>query len=121
GASWLLADVFADHSIPIKSGCGWLPSEWLNETGLRQALRHASRIPAKSMGGYGHPYGFHPLREQIARNMADYGLELSTENLLLTQGATQGLDIIIKTLLKAGDTVLVEVPAYANLLHALRM
>src|SRR5690625_1307933 len=48
GASWLLADVFADHSIPIKSGCGWLPSEWLNETGLRQALRHASRIPAKS-------------------------------------------------------------------------
>ena len=24
-AGWLVSDIFADHSIPIKSGCGWLP------------------------------------------------------------------------------------------------
>ena len=25
-ASWLLSDVFADHSVPIKAGCGWIPN-----------------------------------------------------------------------------------------------
>src|SRR5690606_27660450 len=37
-AGWLLSDIYADHSIPIKSGGGWLPGEWLNEEGLHQAL-----------------------------------------------------------------------------------
>lgn len=121
GASWLLADVFADHSIPIKSGCGWLPAEWLNETGLRQAMRQVVRTPASRMGGYGHPYGYFPLRQHIARSLDDHGFQVAPEQILLTQGATQALDVVIRTLLTPGDVVLVEVPAYANLLHALQM
>lgn len=121
GASWLLADVFADHSIPIKSGCGWLPPEWLNESGLREALRQVVRTPVAQMGGYGHPYGYHPLREQIADSLASHGLIVSAEQVLLTQGATQGLDVIIRTMLGKGDVVVTEVPAYANLLHMLRL
>lgn len=121
GASWLLADVFADHSIPIKSGCGWLPPEWLNESGLREALRHVVRTPTAQMGGYGHPYGYHPLREHIAHSLADHGLMVDAEQVLLTQGATQGLDVIIRTLLGRGDVVITEVPVYANLLHMLRL
>lgn len=121
GASWLLADVFADHSIPIKSGCGWLPSEWLNESGLRYALRDMARTPAGRMGGYGHPYGYYPLREQVAQSLERHGFNVLAEQVLLTQGATQALDIVIRTLLTAGDVVLVEVPAYANFLHTLRM
>ena len=42
-ATWLLSDVFADHSVPIKAGCGWLPNEWVNESGLHHALRSISR------------------------------------------------------------------------------
>ncbi|HEY9459805.1 MAG TPA: GntR family transcriptional regulator, partial [Paralcaligenes sp.] len=53
GAFWLLADVFADHSIPIKSGCGWLPPEWLNEAGLQQSLRQLARVPSVQIAGYG--------------------------------------------------------------------
>lgn len=121
GASWLLADVFADHSIPIKSGCGWLPPEWLNESGLRQALRQVVRTPTNQMGGYGHPYGYHPLREHIAENLSTHGFSVAADQVLLTQGATQALDIVIRTLLQAGDVVVTEVPAYANLLHMLRL
>ena len=40
---------------------------------------------------------------------------------LLTQGVTHGLDMVIRTLLRPGDTVLVEQPAYANLLQMLRL
>ncbi|HUH60584.1 MAG TPA: PLP-dependent aminotransferase family protein [Candidimonas sp.] len=120
-ASWLLSDIFADHSIPIKSGCGWLPSSWLNETGLEQALRQAARVPAHQIAGYGHPYGYFPLREHLAQSMGGYGLRLETDQVLLTLGATQALDIVARTLLRPGDTVAVELPGYANLLPALRL
>ncbi len=119
GPSWLLADVFADHSIPIKSGCGWLPAEWMNEPGLRQALRRLARMPLNQLGGYGHPYGYYPLREAIAARLGEQGLAVSPAELLLTQGATQALDILVRTLLVPGDVVVVERPGYANLLHAL--
>ena len=62
-AAWLLSDVFADHSVPIKAGAGWLPGDWLNEEGLHQAMRSAARVPAAQVSGYGHPYGFGALRE----------------------------------------------------------
>ncbi|NYT62761.1 PLP-dependent aminotransferase family protein [Alcaligenaceae bacterium] len=120
-ASWLLSDVFADHSIPIKSGCGWLPPEWLNETGLEQAMRQAARVPASQVGGYGHPYGYHPLREHLTQELAQHGLNIDIKQVLLTQGATQGLDIVARTLFRPGDIVAVELPGYANLLQTLRL
>jgi len=120
-ANWLLSDVFADHSVPIKAGCGWLPGEWINESGLRHALRALSRVPAARFGDYGHPYGFAPLRERIAEQLDRRGLPVEVTNVLLTQGATQGLDLIVRTLLRAGDAVIVEDPGYGNLLQILKL
>ena len=120
-AAWLLSDIFADHSIPIKSGCGWLPGEWLNEEGLHMALRHMGRVPAMRIANYGHPYGYAPLRETIAATLSAQGMEVEVSQVLLTQGVTHGLDMVIRTLLRPGDTVLVEQPAYANLLQMLRL
>ncbi len=121
GAAWLLSDVFADHSIPIKSGCGWLPTEWLDETGLRQSLRQVARTPINQLAGYGHPYGYYPLREHICQFLAGHGLALEADQILLTQGASQGLDIVMRTLLQPGDVIAVELPSYANILPALRL
>ncbi|MCC8392977.1 PLP-dependent aminotransferase family protein [Paraburkholderia sp. MMS20-SJTR3] len=120
-ANWLLSDVFADHSVPIKAGCGWLPSEWVNESGLQHALRALSRVPAARLGDYGHPYGFAPLRERVAEQLDRLGLPVDVGNVLLTQGATQGLDLIVRTLLRAGDAVIVEDPGYGNLLQILKL
>jgi DNA-binding transcriptional MocR family regulator len=121
-ATWLLSDVFADHSVPIKAGCGWLPNEWVNESGLHHALRSVSRVPAARMADYGHPYGFAPLRERIAEQLDRYGLPADpATNVLLTAGATQALDLIVRTLLRPGDTVIVEDPGYCNLLQILQL
>lgn len=120
-AAWLLADVFADHSVPIKAGAGWLPGDWLNEEGLHQAMRTASRVPAAQVSGYGHPYGFAPLREHIATHLSQYGMPVQAQQVVLTQGATQALDLVVRTLLRAGDTVLVEAPCYCNLLQILKL
>ncbi|SAL27358.1 transcriptional regulator, GntR family [Caballeronia choica] len=121
-ATWLLSDVFADHSVPIKAGCGWLPNEWINESGLHHALRAVSRVPAARMADYGHPYGFAPLRERIAEQLDRHGLPVdAAANVLLTAGATQALDLIVRTLLRPGDTVVVEDPGYCNLLQILQL
>lgn len=120
-AAWLLSDVFADHSVPIKAGCGWLPGEWVNETGLHQAIRALGRVPGPRLGGYGHPYGLNALREHIATALRRYALPVDSANVLLTQGATQALDLIVRTLLRPGDSVLVEDPGYCNLLQILKL
>lgn len=119
--AWLLSDIYVDHSIPIKAGCGWLPGEWLNEEGLHQALRHMGRVPALRISGYGQPQGYAPLRESIAAALGLHGLPLEAEQIVLTQGVTHGLDLVIRTLLRPGDVVMVEQPCYANLLQLLRL
>jgi len=120
-ATWLLSDVFADHSMPIKAGCGTLPNEWINEGGLHHALRALARVPAARLADYGHPYGFAPLRERVSEQLDRHGLPVDASNVLLTQGATQALDLIVRTLLRAGDAVIVEDPGYCNLLQILKL
>jgi hypothetical protein len=120
-ASWLLSDVFADHSIPIKAGCGWLPTEWLNETGLHHAVRSIGRVPATQLSGYGHPYGLVSLRDHIANGLRQYGIPLGVNQVVLTQGVTQGIDLVVRALLRPGDTVAVEDPCYCNLLQILKL
>lgn len=121
GASWLLADVFADHSMPIKSGCGWLPASWLDESGLQQSLRQVARTPVNQVAAYGHPYGYYPLREHLQRRLNEQGVPARTDQILLTLGASQALDIVVRTLFRPGDVIVVEEPCYANVLPTFRL
>jgi DNA-binding transcriptional MocR family regulator len=120
-ADWLLSEVYADQSVPIKAGCGWLPGEWVIEPGLRHALRAVSRLPAEQFGDYGHPFGHAALRGRIALDLQRHGLPVDEGRVLLTQGATQALDLVTRLLLRPGDTVVVEDPCYCNLLPILRL
>jgi DNA-binding transcriptional MocR family regulator len=119
--AWLLSDVFADKTVPIKAGCGWIPNDWINESGIQHALRVVSRVPGSRIGGYGHPYGLSTLREHVAHSLRKYSLSVGSDDVLLTQGVTQALDLIVRTLLRPGDTVLVEDPCYCNLLEILKV
>jgi DNA-binding transcriptional MocR family regulator len=119
--AWLLSDVFADKTVPIKAGCGWIPNDWINESGVQHALRVVSRLPGSRIGGYGHPYGHTTLREHVASSLRRYSLSVGNEDVLLTQGVTQALDLVVRTLLRPGDTVVVEDPCYCNLLEILKV
>ncbi|CUI96804.1 2-aminoadipate transaminase [Achromobacter kerstersii] len=88
---------------------------------MHVALRHVGRVPAMRIANYGHPYGYAPLRETIAATLSAQGMDVEVSQVLLTQGVTHGLDMVIRTLLRPGDTVVVEQPAYANLLQMLRL
>ena len=67
---------------------------------------------------YSATEGYEPLREMIARHTSRYGVKAKPENVLLTSGSQQALDLIGKLLINSGDRVLVEAPTYLGALQA---
>src|SRR6202007_2712978 len=67
---------------------------------------------------YSATEGYQPLREIIARNIARYGIYAKAENVLITSGSQQALDLIGKLLINPGDRIVVEAPTYLGALQA---
>lgn len=67
---------------------------------------------------YSTTEGYRPLREMIARHTARYGIHIEPENILITSGSQQALDLIGKIFINPGDRLLVEKPTYAGALQA---
>ena len=67
---------------------------------------------------YGATEGYEPLREMVGRHIARYGIKAKSENVLITSGSQQALDLIGKLLINPGDRVLVEAPTYLGALQA---
>ncbi|MBZ2208734.1 aminotransferase-like domain-containing protein [Massilia soli] len=116
----LTPDLYSGVSDALPVGAGWLPPEWYGETTILDCVRHAMKIPANRLRGYGHPLGFPTLRQHMASSMADDLFSVEPDQILLTHGATHAFDLILRTLTKPGDTVLVEDPGYSNLLSLIR-
>jgi DNA-binding transcriptional MocR family regulator len=104
----------------LKPGCGWLPSSWLPEEGIRKALRSLSRADGPVLADYGSPLGLPPLRQFLARRMVERGIGCPPDQIMLTESGTQALDLLCRFLLDAGDTVLVDDPCYFNFQALLR-
>jgi len=85
---------------------------------FREACRKVLDNHAKLALQYGATEGYEPLREMVARHIARYGIEAKTENVLITSGSQQALDLIGKLLINPGDRVLVEAPTYLGALQA---
>lgn len=67
---------------------------------------------------YSTTEGYEPLREYIVHKMAQYGIEATPDNVLITSGSQQALDLIGKMLINPGDAVLTERPTYLGALQA---
>jgi 2-aminoadipate transaminase len=85
---------------------------------FRQACCKVLEQSAKIALQYGATEGYEPLREMIARHTSRYGIKAKAENVLLTSGSQQALDLIGKLLINPGDRVLVEAPTYLGALQA---
>ena len=102
----------------LKPGCGWLPPSWLPEEGMRKAMRTLSRAEGPALLAYASPLGVPTLRSLIARRAAERGVEVSPDQVILTESGIQAIDLLCRLLLEPGDTVLVDDPCYFNF-HAL--
>jgi 2-aminoadipate transaminase len=67
---------------------------------------------------YGPTDGFPPLREWIANSLSTDGCRIVPEQVLMTSGSQQALDLLGKVLIDEGSRVLVETPSYLGALQA---
>jgi len=103
----------------VISFAGGLPApELFPSERFREACERVLAEKAACALQYGTTEGYAPLREMIAKNMARYGIVASADNVLITSGSQQALDLIGKLLINPGDRVLVEAPTYLGALQA---
>ncbi len=73
------------------------------------------------MAGHGlHPLGIPSLRRAIAGHLTERGLRTVPDQILVTQGALHGWNLLLRTLTAPGDRVLVESPTYPAVVDAAR-
>ena len=115
---WISRQALEAEEQLLRPGCGWLPPNWLFEDGMRRALRAVARSDAASLSEYATPLGLPSLRALLARRLSSTGLDVSPEQVMLTESGTHAIDLICRFFLQTGDTVLVDDPCYFNF-HAL--
>lgn len=88
---------------------------------IREASDKILKDDGKSTLQYSTTEGYAPLREWIALRYASKGISVSAENILITSGSQQGLDLIGKVFLDKGDSVIIERPGYLGAIQSLSM
>jgi DNA-binding transcriptional MocR family regulator len=88
------------------------------------ALRLAAQAAVELLPDYAAGHGYSPgglleLRESIAADYQRRGVPTRAEEILVTNGAQHGLDLLIRLLCRPGERVLVECPTYPNALAAI--
>ncbi len=111
-----LRDLLRAGSIPdVVSLAGGFPAPELFPV---DAFRHATEAVLASEAGaalqYGPTEGYLPLRSFLAERMSRFGVAASPEEVLVTSGSQQGLDLVARLLLGPGSAVVVEDPSYVG-------
>jgi GntR family transcriptional regulator / MocR family aminotransferase len=71
------------------------------------------RNPSREVLGYGDPQGYFPLRKAIAAHLRSArGVNCTPEQVIITSGAQQALDLAARIFLSEKDSVLIEDPCY---------
>jgi DNA-binding transcriptional MocR family regulator len=110
---WLIHQQTRELCFKHLPGGGWLPAQWLKESGLNRAMRELSRRGVGSfLSGYGDPRGFAPLRADLKRRLAEFGIDAPTDQILLTNGISGGIDLVGRYLVRPNDVVFVDDPGY---------
>jgi 2-aminoadipate transaminase len=119
-ASSAIRDLLKVTEIPgIISFAGGLPApDVFPVEEFKQACDRVLRDHGAQAMQYSTTEGFVPLREMIARHTSRYGIEINVENILITTGSQQALDLIGKIFINPGDRILVESPTYLGALQA---
>lgn len=107
----------------IISFAGGFPDSALFDVdGIREAVNAALAEEAGAALQYGATEGYQPLREQLAAFMAAKGSQgVRPENLIVTTGSQQALDLLGKTLVSPGDKVIVEGPTFLATIQCFRL
>jgi DNA-binding transcriptional MocR family regulator len=120
-AAWMNREMAREGTHRVLAAGGGLPAAWLDEAGLLRSLRSLTRRTDLRPVSYGTPQGYAPLRAQLQLRLGEIGIGASAEQIVLTYGVHQSLDIVCRYFLRPGDCVFVDDPGYWNLFGNLRL
>ncbi|MAS36564.1 MAG: aminotransferase class I/II [Anaerolineaceae bacterium] len=99
---------------------GSLSSDFFPVHHLRDALNMVlDRDGAKALG-YEPPEGYGPLRAAVRDYVSALGIRCSSDQVLVTGGAQQGLDLVVQALLTEGEVIVTENPTYLGIIDTAR-
>jgi 2-aminoadipate transaminase len=84
----------------------------------RRAFEWVLEADGASALQYGPSEGYRPLREFLAQRLTRFGMSCTADDVLITNGSQQALDLIGKLFLDPGDQVMLERPTYLGALQA---
>ncbi|BDD91345.1 aminotransferase [Pandoraea sp. NE5] len=99
---------------------GYPASDLFDVDGLAAAQARAFAQPTRCLQ-YGPTDGLAELKTQLLALMASRGASCAADELLVTTGSQQGLDLLLRVMIAPGDVVVTEQPAYPATLQALRL
>ncbi len=102
----------------ISFGGGFPASEVFPVEEFKRACNYVLEHKGASALQYGGTDGYVPLREMIARHSTQIGINVDVDNILITSGSQQALDLLGKIFINRGDRILVESPTYLGALQA---
>jgi 2-aminoadipate transaminase len=103
----------------VISMAGGLPApEGFPVEAMRAACERVLRDEPHAALQYAPTAGYAPLRAWVAGHLATSGMRVDPDDVLVTTGSQQGLDLVAKVLIDAGSTVAVEAPTYLGALQA---
>ncbi len=105
----------------IISFAGGLPApELFPVEEMKEAARAVLEEDGQKALQYSSTEGYLPLREKIAGRMEEVGVKTTADNILITSGSQQGLDLSGKVFINEGDVVVCESPSYLGAINALK-
>jgi 2-aminoadipate transaminase len=106
----------------IISFAGGFPDPALFDVeGIAEATAAVLRNTPGPVLQYGATEGYQPLREQLSAFMANKGVTVAPEGLIVTTGSQQALDLLGKTMISPGDKVIVEAPTFLATIQCFRL
>ena len=89
--------------------------------GIKEAANKALTEEPGATLQYGATEGYQPLREQLSAFMGTKGATVAANELIVTTGSQQALDLLGKTMISPGDKVIVEGPTFLATIQCFRL
>jgi DNA-binding transcriptional MocR family regulator len=120
GTRAILADIMASASDPanVPFGAGGANPELFPTRRLNQITRRVVREQPLHSMRYDFPPGLEVLRRQIARRASAVGCRISPDEVTITCGALEAVNVSLRAVAKPGDVIAVESPTYFAILES---
>jgi DNA-binding transcriptional MocR family regulator len=88
---------------------------------IRRNFLNSLSIDGEKLFNYGYARGYRPLLEFLKRYMESKGVNLKDKEILITNGFTEGFDIVLSALVDAGDVIMCENPTHNTAIKQMRL